>query len=240
LATWIVNPGQPAAMICAAMAVRILISYDGTAHDDDALMLARMLRAAGAELSLAFVRHSREYDPRREEIAEHDAAHRMQQGVDWLGEPTVPTHIVVNPSTGAGLAALAAAEPSDLVLFGSDYRTPPGRVEPGVSAQGLLDGGSVAIGVAAAGLRTAREMRLAIVSIAGPDDSGAAAQTARSLAEATGAELVPGGRDADVIVVDSQVNAPEGRVALDGTTRGRLDSARGSVLVVPRGVALSF
>ena len=36
----------------------------------------------------------------------------------------------------------------------SDYRTPPGHVEPGTSAQYLLDGGSVAVAIAAAGLRT--------------------------------------------------------------------------------------
>ena len=227
-------------MICAAMAVKILVSYDGTTHDDDALMLARMLRAAGATLLLAFVRHSREYDPRRDEIAEHDAARRMQQGADWLGDPTVPTHVVVNPSTSAGLAELAAAESADLVLFGSDYRTPPGRVEPGASAEGLLTGGAVAVGVAAAGLRTVSDKRLATVSVASPDGAGAAAQTAHALVAATGAELIPGGRDADVIVVDSQVNASAGRVALDGMTRGRLDSARGSVLVLPRDVSLRF
>ena len=227
-------------MICAAMAVKILVSYDGTTHDDDALMLARMLRAAGATLSLAYVRHSREYDPRREEMAEHDAARRMQQGVAWLGDPAVPAHVVVNPSTSTGLAELAAAESADLVLFGSDFRTPPGRVEPGSSAQGLLTGGAVAVGVAAAGLRTVSDKQLATVSVASPDDAGAAAQTAHALIAATGAELIADGRDADLIVVDSQVNAPAGQVALDGTTRGRLDSARGSVLVVPRGISLSF
>jgi hypothetical protein len=227
-------------MICAAMAVKILVSYDGTTHDDDALMLARMLHAAGATLALAYVRHSREYDPRREEIAEHDAARRVQQGVTWLGDPAVPTHVVVNPSTSAGLADLAATESTDLVLFGSDYRTPPGRVEPGSSAQGLLTGGAVAVGVAAAGLRTVADRQLATVSIASPDDAGAAAQTAHALIAAAGAELVAGGRDADVIVVDSQVNAPAGQIALDGSSRGRLDSARGSVIVLPRGVSLTF
>jgi hypothetical protein len=219
-------------MICAAMAVKILVSYDGTTHDDDALMLARMLHAAGATLALAYVRHSREYDPRREEIAEHDAARRVQQGVTWLGDPAVPTHVVVNPSTSAGLADLAATESTDLVLFGSDYRTPPGRVEPGSSAQGLLTGGAVAV--------CAADRQLATVSIASPDDAGAAAQTAHALIAAAGAELVAGGRDADVIVVDSQVNAPAGQIALDGSSRGRLDSARGSVIVLPRGVSLTF
>jgi hypothetical protein len=222
------------------MALKIIISYDGTTHDDDALMLGRMLAAAGATLSLAYVRHSREYDPRREEIGAHDARRRLEQGATWLGEPAVATHIVVDPSTSAGLAALARDEGAGLIVFGSDYRTPPGRVEPQGSAQGLLNGGSVAIAVAAAGLRTGDGAGLATVSVASPDETGAAAQTARALVAATGAQLVPDGRDADLIVVDSRPDAADGRVALDGTTRGRLDSARGSVLVVGHGSALAF
>lgn len=208
-----------------AMAVRLIVSYDGTTHDDDALMLARMLAAAGASLSLAYVRHSREYDPRREEISEHDAQRRLEQGAHWLGDAEAARHIVVNPSTSAGLGALAAAQGADLVVFGSDYRTPPGRVEPQGSTQGLLGGGAVAI---------------ATVSVGGPEPAGAAAQTAQSLAAATGAQIVAAEHDADVIVVDSRPDGPAGRVALDGATRGRLSSARGSVLVVGRGAPLTF
>ena len=37
-------------------------------------------------------------------------------------------------------------EGAALIVFGSDYRTPPGRVEPGGSAQRLLEGGPVAVG----------------------------------------------------------------------------------------------
>ena len=222
------------------MPVKIIVSYDGTTHDDDALMLGRMLASAGATLSLAYVRHSREYDPRREEIAEHDARRRLEQGATWLGDATVATHVVVDPSTSAGLAMLARDEGAGLIVFGSDYRTPPGRVEPQGTAQGLLNGGAVAIAVAAAGLRTRDGAGLATVSVASPDQTGAAAQTARALVSAMGAELVPGGGDADLIVVDSRPDAADGRVALDGATRGRLDSARGSVLVVPRGTALAF
>jgi len=95
-------------------------------HD---LMLGRMLSAAGASLSLAYVRHSREYDPRREEIGVHDADRRLEQGALWLGDEAIKRHVVVNPSTGVGLADLAASEGATAILFGSDYRTPPGRVE---------------------------------------------------------------------------------------------------------------
>ncbi len=220
------------------MPLKIIVSYDGTTHDDDALMLGRMLAATGARLSLAYVRHSREYDPRREEIGEHDAARRLEQGAMWLGDESVDRHVVVNPSTSAGLADLAASEGADLVVFGSDYRTPPGRVEPGGSAQGVLDSGSVAIAVAAAGLRTSPEARIRTVSVAG-EAGGPAAQTAQAIAESLGAEMIEGRRDADLILVDSRASAPQGRTGLDGSTRAHLESARGSVIVLPRGVALS-
>ena len=226
--------------IRAAMPVTMIVSYDGTTHDDDALMLGRMLAAAGATLSLAYVRHSREYDPRREEIGRHDAQRRLDAGALWLGDDSIARHVVVNPSTGAGLGELATSLGADLIVFGSDYRTPPGRVEPQGSAQGLLDGGAVAIAVAAAGLRTGDGAPIATVSVAGGAESGAAAQTAQSLVAATGAALVPGQHDADLIVVDSRADVADGRVALDGATRGRLDSARGSVIVVGGNAPVRF
>ncbi|MGZ4176733.1 MAG: hypothetical protein ACXVRW_17205 [Solirubrobacteraceae bacterium] len=221
------------------MATPVIVSYDGTTNDDDALALGRMLTAGGAKLALAYVRHSREYDPRREEIGVYDADRRLEQGALWLDQPEVDRHVVVDPSTGAGLARLAASEGAQLILFGSDYRTPPGHVEPGGSAQGLLEGSSVAIGVAAAGLRTRADQTIRTISVAG-DANGAAHQTAEALAQALGAEILEGGGDADLILVDSQSNAPEGKIALGGSTRAHLDSAHGSVIVLPRGASLSL
>ena len=98
------------------MATPIIVSYDGTTNDDDALALGRMLAVGGALLSLAYVRHSREYDPRREEIGVYDADRRLEQGAIWLDEPEVERHVVVDPSTSAGLAKLAASEGARLIL----------------------------------------------------------------------------------------------------------------------------
>jgi hypothetical protein len=221
------------------MPLNIIVSYDGTTHDDDALMLGRMLAATGPKLSLAYVRHSREYDPRREEIAQHDAERRLEQGATWLGDESLMRHVVVNPATSTGLGNLAASESADLIVFGSDYRTPPGRVEPGSSAQGLLDNGAVAIAVAAAGLRTNAGAAITTVSVAG-EPGGAAAITAQSVVSALGARLLDGGGDADLILVDSRPSAPQGRMGLDGSARAQLESARGSVIVLPRGHSLSF
>jgi nucleotide-binding universal stress UspA family protein len=221
------------------MATPVIVSYDGTTNDDDALALGRMLAVGGVTLSLAYVRHAQEYDPRREEIGVYDADRRLEQGAVWLGEPEIARHVVIDPSTSAGLAKLADAQGAQLILFGSDYRTPPGRVEPGGSAQGLLDGSPVAIGVAAAGLRTRAEERIGTISVAG-DANGAAHQSAEVLAQALGADILADGGNADLILVDSQSNGPEGRIGLGGPTRAQLDSARGSVIVLPRGTALSL
>ncbi len=221
------------------MAAPVIVSYDGTTNDDDALALGRMLALGGAELSLAYVRHSQEYDPRREEIGAYDADRRLEQGATWLERPDIERHVVIDPSTSGGLAKLAAAEGARLILFGSDYRTPPGRVEPGGSAQGLLEGSAVAIGVAAAGLRTRGDARIQTISVAG-SSNGAAHETAGALAQALGAQVREDGSNADLIIVDSQSNGPEGKISLGGSTRAQLDSARGSVIVLPRGAALSF
>lgn len=217
----------------------IIVSYDGTPNDDDALALGRLLSRAGAPLALAYVRHSREYDPRREELAQHDAERRLDSGATWLADPSIPRHVVVSPSTGVGLGQLAEEQAASLVVFGSDYRTSPGRVEPGPTAQGLLEGGGVAIAVAPAGMRTSADSPISSVGIGAGIEDPAAEQTARELAAALGAEFA--GSDASgagLIVVGSQAGAPEGRVTLGGSARHLLETVRVPVLVVPRGTAV--
>src|SRR2546428_6144812 len=114
----------------ARMSAEVIISYDGTANDDDALVLGKLLAADPGELALAYVRHSPEFDPKREELAQHDAARRLERGAELLGDPNVPRQVVFSGSTGAGLEELAQSEAASLIVFGSDYRTPPGHAEP--------------------------------------------------------------------------------------------------------------
>jgi nucleotide-binding universal stress UspA family protein len=218
----------------------VIVSYDGTVNDDDALALAQMLADAGVTLALAYVRHSLEYDPRREEIGAHDAQRRLEVGATWLDQTDVARHVVIDPSTGAGLARLAAEQDASMVVFGSDYRTSPGRVEPGQAAQQMLTGGSVPIAVAVAGLRADRERVIETIAVSGTEGDDAPQRTAESLATALDAELTGDDRRADLIVVGSQPASPEGRIALSGATRHQLDSARSSVLVLPRSVAVEF
>jgi nucleotide-binding universal stress UspA family protein len=223
------------------MSAKLIVSYDGTVNDDDALALGKLLAQAGATLALAYIRHSREFDPRREELAQHDAERRLEQGAGWLGEPGIARHVVFSASTGEGLEELAASEGASIIVFGSDYRTPPGRAEPGTSAQHLLEGGAVAIAVAAAGLRTRADTAIESIAVSAQDGDLAASRTAESLAAKLGATVGdPDEPASDLIVVGSQPGAPAGRIALSGATRSMLNAARGSVLVVPSGTPVAF
>src|ERR1700756_4517286 len=107
------------------MSANAIISYDGTSNDDDALALGKMLARAGFTLALAYVRHSREFDPRREELAQHDAEQRLERGAALCGDAEIARHVIIGASTGASLAQLAESEGASMIVFGSDYRTTP-------------------------------------------------------------------------------------------------------------------
>jgi nucleotide-binding universal stress UspA family protein len=218
-----------------------IVSYDGTPNDDDAIALGKMLSRAGAMLELAYVRHSREFDPKREELAQHDAERRLEQGAALLGTPDIAKHVVVSASTGEGLASLAASRQASVIVFGSDYRTPPGHAEPGTTAQYLLENGTVAIAVATAGLRAQTDGAIKSIAVAAPEADTAAYQSAEALAGKLGAQVVaPESGHADLIVVGSQGAAPPGKVALSGSARSMLNASRGSVIVVPNGTSLAI
>jgi NAD-dependent DNA ligase len=222
------------------MPVSAIISYDGTPNDDDALALGKRLAAAGITLSLAYVRHAHEFDHSREELAQHDAEQRLEHGASLLGTPAVDRHVVVGASTGDRLGELAAELGASLIVFGSDYRTPPNHVEPGTSAQHLMDGGRVAVAIAAAGLRTHADGTITAIAVplAGPIND-VARQTANALAEKLGARVVDSPSEGvELIVVGSQPDAPTGHVVIGGDVRSELNNARSSVLVLPADVPL--
>jgi nucleotide-binding universal stress UspA family protein len=218
------------------MSAKAIISYDGTPNDDDAVALGAMLSHAGFELVLAYVRHAREFDPSREEVAQHDAEQRLERGAALLDDQNVTRHVLVGASTRDALAQLASSEGASLVVFGSDYRTAPNHVEPGNTAQHMLEGGSVAVAIAPAGLRTKQNgaIKAITVPIAGPHND-VARETAGALAEKLGARVVPATEQVDLIVVGSQPDAPAGHVVVGGEVRTELDNARSSVLVLPAG-----
>jgi nucleotide-binding universal stress UspA family protein len=215
--------------------MKLIVSYDGTPNDDDAVALGRLLAAGGAELALAYVRHSREFDPRREELAAHDAQMRLERGAALLGDREVERHVVFGPTTAESLRRLAAQLDAQVIVFASDYRTAPGHVEPGTTAQHLIDGGPVAVAIAAAGLRARglAAIETIAVPIAGPRND-TAREVAGALARALGARVTePDGGRVDLIVVGSKPDAPPGRLVLGGEERRELERARSSVLLLP-------
>jgi nucleotide-binding universal stress UspA family protein len=217
----------------------VIISYDGTANDDDALALGKLLAPDSTSVALAYIRHSPEFDPQREELARHDAERRLEQGATRLGRPELPRHVVFSASTGAGLEDLASAEGASLIVFGSDYRTPPGHAEPTTSAQRLLEIGGIGIAVAAAGLRANPNASIESIAVPAVAEDDSAKLTAEALAQKLGAKVrAAEAAEADLIVVGSQAGAPAGRVQLSGSARTMLDASLGSVLVVPSGKPL--
>jgi len=217
------------------MALKIIVSYDDTDNDRDALALGRLLGDAGGELSLAYVRHS--YG---ESLEQREAEELLAHGAAALGAPDTPRHVVINPNTSVGLSELAEAEGADVIVFGSEYRTAAGLVKPGISAHKLLLGGPTTIAVAPAGLRELSSVGVSTVGVIDEGDEAARA-TADGLATALGASVVTfENRPVDFLVVGSRAESPQGRVTLSASSDYAVEAATCPVMVVPRGVALSF
>ncbi len=222
------------------MALKAIVSYDGTANDQDALALAKLLAAGGAELTLAYVRHSTRSEQSREQLEEHEANALLQRGVVALGEHEVSTRVVLSPSTGEGLRQLADEIGAGLIVFGSDYRTAPGHVLPGRTAQTLLEGGRTAIAVAPAEYRITAAGRVSTIGLLGNSDDPAVAETASSFAESLEAKPVSVARQADLLIVGSRAEAREGQVLLSAQTQNALEDAAAPVVVLARGTALDL
>ena len=219
---------------------QVIVSYDGTRNDRDALALGRLLARAGCEISLAYVRHATEPGPEQEATAQREVEHLLAVGADLLDGTDVGQHVIVNSSTAEGLAALATELSTDVIAFGSSYRTPTGRLELPHTAEQLLDSGiACSLAIAPAGLRREPvERSIGTVSVYDEDDDKAAPASARSLAHALGAVVTD--EEADLLVVASRSEAPPGQLLLSGTAREQIEQARSPVLALARGAALSF
>jgi nucleotide-binding universal stress UspA family protein len=219
------------------MPPRAIISYDDTPGDHDALMLGRVLADAGATLTLAYVRHCACDDCSQEELEEHEAQTLLARGANRLADLDVDTRVVISPSTPEGLRRLIGEQRADIVVFGSDYRTPPGRVAPQHTTQSLLECGPAAVAIAPAEYFGARIHRIGVLAIPGDDTT---LETARALADSFGATLTRDERQVDLLVVGSRLEAPHGHVLLSASAQNEIESATCPVLVVPQGVTIDF
>ena len=198
----------------------IIVSYDGTDNDRDALALGRLLAGAGASLELAYVSH------------EGESVRDVPEGI--------PFHVVESASTANGLRDLAVAQGAELIVFGSEYRTAKGHVDPQATARRLLEGGPVALAFAPAGF-AANGHSIGTVAAVSEDGDPCTRETAEALARGLGAVVAERpGRDADLVVVGSKPGTVGGRVTISAAAEYLIELARCPVVVLPRGVALTF
>ena len=222
------------------MSAKIIVSYDGTANEDDAIALGRIFAGAGSDVALAYVRHTHEPDGDRETLAQHEAQELLERGAALFGGP-VHKHVVTDRSTPEGLRALAEAERADAIVFCSDSHTAKGHISIGNSAERLLEGGQTAIGIAPVGLADAGTNASLRQIVAVGDGGGGAQATADALAKALGASVAPvANDDTDLLVIDSRPEAEAGRISISASAAHLIEIATCSVLVVPRGVTPPF
>jgi nucleotide-binding universal stress UspA family protein len=222
------------------MSTKIIVSYDGTANEDDAIALGQLFSRAGAEVSLAYVRHTSEPDSDRETLAQSEAQELLERGAELLGNPQARGHVVTDRSTPEGLRRLAEGEGADVVVFCSDSHTAKGHVAVGNSAQRLLEGGNVAVAIAPVDVaeRLARGIKN-VVAVG--DGDGGARETAEAIANALGATVSPvANGDTGLLVIDSREGAQQGRVEISSSASHLIENAVSPVLVLPRGVKLAF
>jgi nucleotide-binding universal stress UspA family protein len=223
------------------MSVKVIVSYDGTANEDDAIALGRLFGRAGAEVSLAYVRHAHEADASREQAVEAEAHGLLQGGVELLGDANAKLHVVTDRSTPDGLGRLAAAEGADVIVFCSDSHTAKGHVSIGKSAERLLEGGASAIAIAPVDVAERIDAGAVKKIVAVSDADGGARETAEALAGALGAQVAPVlDGQTDLLVIDSRASAGQGRVSLSSSASHLIETATCPVLVLARGAKLSF
>jgi nucleotide-binding universal stress UspA family protein len=217
-----------------------IVSYDGTLNDEDALGLASVLGEAGVDLVLAYVRHSKVSERSREELEEHEAEELLERGARWLGNLDVERRVVVHASTGEGLRTLAQHTDAELIVFGSDYRTPAGHVVPQASAQRLLEGGHTSLAIAPAGYAATREHEIRRLGLLAGLDDHAAIDTAHALASHFDATVTGALHGVDLLIVGSRPEAGEGQVLVSAQAQNAIENASCPVLVVARGVPVYF
>jgi hypothetical protein len=218
----------------------VIVSYDGTREDRDALALGHLFAEAGAEVSVAYVRHAAEQDLEREAQEQREAERLLAIAASELDGVAVAQHVIVNPSTAEGLAALAMELGAEVIGFGSSYGTPSGHVQVPHTAEALLEHGlACSLALAPAGLGGASEPSVRTIAVHDEDQDEVAPAIVDGLARALGA-AVSDDDHADLLVVTSRSDAPSGQLLLSGATLEELQNATCPVLALARAASLSF
>ena len=207
---------------------QIVVGVDGRAGGRDAIALARLLVAAGGELTLAHVvpgdaRASRgasaaHEDPQAEQAEALLERVREETGVEahlrWRGSSSV----------GRGLHELCELVDADLVAVGSSRRGLLGRVLIGDDTSAALNGAPCSIAIAPTNYsQQPGAMREIGVGYDGSPESEHALSVARMLADASGAKL------SALEAVSLPSDAFLGPGAVDNTPQRLLEDARGRI-----------
>ena len=123
------RPPKPGQTKESNMSTKIIVSYDGTANEDDAIALGRVFARAGAEVSLAYVRHAQRADASRERSRRARPRSCSQRGAALFGDANVARHVVTDRSTPARpeRARRARGRERRRVLLGLAHRQRPRR-----------------------------------------------------------------------------------------------------------------
>jgi len=211
----------------------VLVGVDGHTGGRDAIVLARQLTAADAELALAHVYPSRS-DLRRRSYGDHEAAEAARARellTAARDEAGVRAELRWSASTspGRGLHELAERRGSDLLVVGSSRRGLFGRVTLGDDTRAALDGAPCAVAIAPTAYAERPEtIRRIGVGFDGSPESKRALALARSLAGELGASLaalevvsipaylLPGPGAGDNASIDELISDARDRVASIG------------------------
>ena len=204
------------------MSAKIIVSYDGTANEDDAVALGRRLRATPAPRS----RSPTCATPRTRSATRRGSS---PAACSCSATADAATHVVTDRSTPEGLAALAEREQADVIVFCSDSHTAKGHVSIGqlraAAARRRPHGGR----------DRARRLRRdepagAAASWPSATATAARARPRQSLAGALGAEVVPvagrGHRPARARLARRRARGPRLAERLGRTPRRDRDAAR--------------
>ena len=194
------------------MSAKIIVSYDGTANEDDAIALGRIFARAGAEVSLAYVRHSVEPDYSGETLAQNEAEALLQRGAALLGNPDgrqATSSPTAPPPRACGRSPSPRAPTSSC---SARTRTPPRATSRSATRPSACSRAArPPIAIAPAGLAEAGAEAAVQRIVAVGDANGGAQATAQALASALGATVAPvANQDADLLVIDSRPEAAAG------------------------------
>ena len=194
------------------MATKIIVSYDGTDNDRDALALGALLKRAGASLELAYVRHIREAKESAERLAESDAEALLAAGAQELGDADDPAARRPQQldSRRARATSRSRCRPTSWRSAPPTARR-PAHVDPQPSARQLLDGGPVAIAIAPAGFAQVGEYAVNSIAAIAEDGDPCPEETAEALAARLGATVAARGTGGgDLIIVGSKTGTVDG------------------------------